>query len=83
MSTTTVNCSTSTNNANIKHWLQKKYPNLIEKFTDENIKNAVLQLPEYMRDSNGEYSASEQSLLTPFGGRSDLEKIKDFITKMF
>jgi len=79
MSTTILNSSNSIENSNIKYWLNKKYSNVSQLFTDENIKNAILTLSEYLRDENGNYTGSEQLLLTPFGGISDLEKIKNII----
>jgi hypothetical protein len=79
MSTTILNSSKSIENSNIKYWLNKKYSNVSQLFTDENIKNAILTLSEYLRDENGNYTGSEQLLLTPFGGISDLEKIKNII----
>jgi hypothetical protein len=67
------------NDKRCKKWLQNKYPDFIETFTDENIKNAILQLPDISRDIHGNYTGSEKLLLTPFGGISDFERIKFFI----
>ena len=80
MSSTTVNSTNTTTNLNIKKWLEKKYKHLEKYFTDENIKKAIFNLSEISKDENGNYQCSEQMLLTPsFSGKSDLEKIKDFI----
>ena len=79
MSSIQINNLSSTTNSNIKKWLNKKYPGFIDKFTDENIRNAILTLPKYIRDDNGNYTGSEQGLLTPFQNKSDLEIIKNKI----
>ena len=75
-----VNEITSTTNENVKKWLNINYPDDISKFTPENIKNAILKLPKYVRDENGNYIGTERLLLTPlFSDKTDLQQIKNNI----
>ena len=83
MSSVQVNDIKCTTNCNIKQWLNKKYPEFIDKFTDENIKHAIFTLPKYIRDEKGNYTGTERSLLTPFQEKSDLEIIKNAILSIY
>ena len=77
---TSVNEITSTTNENIKKWLDINYPDDVGKFTPKNIKDAILKLPKYLRDENGNYLGTERLLLTPlFSYKSDLQQIKNNI----